>query len=449
VSKVTFDLDRMGAAAHQLYEVRTKMEALSARAAAIDPEGIHDPVMKDLLQAGARRFQLMAHGDGLELAACEHSVRGAMQRARDFDAPSKRPSRATRRHRPKPGGKVRPGGHGKHLGFPGNSASRQQMACWLASQAGAMGAPPELPVVCSLVENGLRNGLGGDATSTGLFQIQVGIHKVPPGFGSASGTLKDERWWTDHPDAQVKWFAAAAKGSAGQGRGPKTTGAEAVGEWAADLERPLARYRDRYRQRYDEAHRLVSNCHSSGGSGGSGGAHPAHPGHHPPGNGHRPVPGSSRRAALGARIDRNAAKMIGIENHPGAFARMQRNAGSSGHAPWCAAYAFNAVLRSGKHLKGLGWATVSTWVQAARNHQQGLSVVSAGEAKPGDLVAYDWDGGNDFSGQHSHIGVLDSDVANGAFKTIEGNTTTDAGISAHKVRNMHMAQNVIFIRVSP
>jgi hypothetical protein len=429
---ITFDLDRMRSAAHALYETRTRMEALSQRIGRIDADAVKDPAMKAYLSSGGRRLELMAHGDAGELAAVEHSVRGAMRRALAADAPSRRPSRAKVKHKPKPGGKVRAGGHGKRLPYPGHAAGQQQMACWLASRAGGMGVPPELLVSAALVESSLRNRVGGDASSTGLFQIQVSIHRVPPGFGSASGTLENERWWTDHPEAQLQWFGAHARAAAG-GRGVNTSGARAVGDWAADIERPAAKYRGRYAERYGDAHRMVGNCRSAGGP-------------HAPTR--RPLPGAAKRAALGARIDRMAERMIGIERHHDAFALMQRQVRSGGQAPWCAAFAYSAVLKAGKRLPGSGWAAVGTWVQRARARQCGLSVVPASEAKPGDLVAYDWNGGNNFWGGHEHIGVLDSRVRRGAFTTIEGNTTGNH-VSTHRTRTMAAAPNVVFIRVSP
>src|SRR5262249_9088754 len=149
-------------------------------------------------------------------------------------------------------------------------AGRQQVACWLAAHAGAMGAPPELVVSAAWVESGLQNLNYGDAASTGLFQIQTTIHPVPAGFGSASGRHQGKQWWADHPDAQLAWFANAVKATSGNGRGPHTAGAAAVGEWAADIERPAAEYRGRYAARYEDAQRLVRNCKDGGGRGGPG-----------------------------------------------------------------------------------------------------------------------------------------------------------------------------------
>jgi hypothetical protein len=120
--------------------------------------------------------------------------------------------------------------------------------------------------------------------------------------------------------------------------------------------------------------------------------------------------------------------------------------GSSGHVAWCAAYVFTAVRVSGKRLPGSGWAGVATWVRSAHARRNGLSVIPASEAKPGDLVAYDWDGGSDF-GVQAHIGVLESRVRHGAFKTVEGNT--NGGTSARRDRTTHTARNTVFIRVSP
>src|SRR6185503_9372155 len=60
-------------------------------------------------------------------------------------------------------------------GYPGDNASQAELAKWLAKQADAAGLPPELPVMASLVESGVKNLNFGDADSVGFFQMRVGI----------------------------------------------------------------------------------------------------------------------------------------------------------------------------------------------------------------------------------------------------------------------------------
>ena len=58
--------------------------------------------------------------------------------------------------------------------YPGNNASKDEIAKWLAKQADKHGLPPELPVMASLVESGVKNLNYGDADSVGFFQMRVG-----------------------------------------------------------------------------------------------------------------------------------------------------------------------------------------------------------------------------------------------------------------------------------
>ena len=58
--------------------------------------------------------------------------------------------------------------------YPGNDATKDELAKWLAKQADKHGLPPELPVMASLVESGVKNINYGDADSVGFFQMRVG-----------------------------------------------------------------------------------------------------------------------------------------------------------------------------------------------------------------------------------------------------------------------------------
>lgn len=144
--------------------------------------------------------------------------------------------------------------------YPGNGASKKELACWLAYQAKKAGAPGVLPVMCALVESTLSNHPGGDRDSTGFFQIRVSIHPVPPGFGGASGHLRGEGWWNDHPEAQAAWWINACR-AARRGtpsRNPNQDDAGRLGNWCQDIERSA--YPDKYRHQYDDAKRLLRGC---------------------------------------------------------------------------------------------------------------------------------------------------------------------------------------------
>ena len=71
-------------------------------------------------------------------------------------------------------------------------------------------------------------------------------------------------------------------------------------------------------------------------------------------------------------------------------------------------------------MPGGGWAAVATWVRNAEQGNNGLKIVSAEDARPGDIVAYDWGGQDDF-GADGHIGFLASTVKGGKFTALEGN----------------------------
>ena len=79
-----------------------------------------------------------------------------------------------------------------------------------------------------------------------------------------------------------------------------------------------------------------------------------------------------------------------------------------------------SLEQAGHKMPGGGWAAVATWVRNAEQGNNGLKLVSADEARPGDIVAYDWGGQSDF-GSDGHIGFLDSTVKDGQFNALEGN----------------------------
>ena len=79
-----------------------------------------------------------------------------------------------------------------------------------------------------------------------------------------------------------------------------------------------------------------------------------------------------------------------------------------------------SLAQNGHKMDGSGWAAVQTWVRNAEASKNDLQVVSADQARPGDIVAYDWGGQDDF-GSDGHIGFLKSEVKDGKFTALEGN----------------------------
>ncbi len=110
--------------------------------------------------------------------------------------------------------------------------------------------------------------------------------------------------------------------------------------------------------------------------------------------------------------------------------------------PWCASFVTWALAQSGHKMEGGGWAAVQTWVRAAEAGTNDLQIVSADQARPGDIVTYDWGGQEDF-GADGHIGFLASNVEGGKFTALEGNNQ-DAVMS---VPRQTTDANVKFLRI--
>ena len=134
--------------------------------------------------------------------------------------------------------------------YPGDDASRVDIASWMANRARDAGLPPELPIMAALVASGLQNLQTGDADSVGFFQMRVGIWNQGPYAG-----------FPEKPELQIKWFidqasavraARIAAGDVDFGKDPSHWG-----DWIADVERPAEQFRGRYQLRLAEARQLV------------------------------------------------------------------------------------------------------------------------------------------------------------------------------------------------
>jgi hypothetical protein len=137
--------------------------------------------------------------------------------------------------------------------YPGNDAPTAILAAWLAARAAAAGLPPELPVMASLVESGVKNLNFGDADSVGFFKMRLSIWNSGPYAG-----------FLENPELQIKWFIdqairvrelRIAAGDASFGNDPNQ-----FGEWIADVERPAEQFRGRYQLRLDEARALIRSA---------------------------------------------------------------------------------------------------------------------------------------------------------------------------------------------
>ena len=121
--------------------------------------------------------------------------------------------------------------------YPGDNATKAQIAAWMGREAEKRGLPKQLPVMASLVESGVKNLHFGDADSVGFFQMRVGIWNK----GDYAG-------FPEKPELQVKWFLDQAEAVKKQriAAGKSVTDPNQFGDWIADVERPAEQYRGRY-----------------------------------------------------------------------------------------------------------------------------------------------------------------------------------------------------------
>lgn len=140
---------------------------------------------------------------------------------------------------------------GKPVAYPGDDASAESFANWMANAAVAKGLPGELPVMAGLVESGLKNLNYGDADSVGFFQMRTSIWNK----GKYAGYLKN-------PDLQMQWFTDTAISVRNyyksNNKGDPAASSKTYGVWIADIERPAAQYRGRYQPRLADARKLVA-----------------------------------------------------------------------------------------------------------------------------------------------------------------------------------------------
>ena len=311
--------------------------------------------------------------------------------------------------------------------YPGDNAPREQIAAWMAAEAQKRGLPPQLPVMASLVESGMKNLNFGDADSVGFFQMRVGTWNQ----GDYAG-------FPDKPELQIKWFLDTAEQVKKQriAAGKSVDDPNQFGEWIADTERPAEQFRGRYQLRLDEANGLLKAAPPAAAAPAV--AEQAAAAVAPAGGG-----GSSLgAAALGIAQSQKGVREIGGANVGPQVDQYLASAGVAPGNPWCASFVTWSLEQAGHKMPGNGWAAVATWVQNAKQGSNGLKIVSPEDARPGDIVAYDWGGGNDF-GSDGHIGFLDSNVKDGQFTALEGNNNDAV---SQVPRHLGGGPNIVFIR---
>jgi peptidoglycan hydrolase-like protein with peptidoglycan-binding domain len=121
---------------------------------------------------------------------------------------------------------------------------------------------------------------------------------------------------------------------------------------------------------------------------------------------------------------------------------------STSNYAWCAVFVSWVARQTGattfrdSYVKG--------WVNKARAGQYRLSVTSS--PRPGDIVAFDWNGGSNFNDGNEHIGIVRTTTGStSSFTTVEGNTGKPGGGPDGvwvKDRGTGRGYDVVFIRVS-
>ena len=351
--------------------------------------------------------------------------------------------------------------------------------------------------MASLVESGVKNLNFGDADSVGYFQMRDGDLGQGRVRGLPGEARAPDEWFLDQAEAVKKQRIS---------RGQSVDRPEPVGEWIADIERPAEQYRGRYQLRLDEARGLLGSGRLGARRAGRRGrglllplrarpaaaaavAEPPKPKRGASGQfmavadaaskskkgasgtflaPQAPAGPASAVAAPGAvpgMVDAAAAQAPGTGSSSLGAAALQKaqtqlgvheqgtntgkevdeylaSAGVGPGNPWCASFVTWALEKAGHKMDGSGWAAVQTWVRNAEAEQNDLQIVSADQARPGDIVAYDWGKQDDF-GADGHIGFLASNVEGGKFTALEGNNQDQV---MRVPRDTDMA-NVKFIRI--
>jgi hypothetical protein len=132
--------------------------------------------------------------------------------------------------------------------YPGDDATRERIARWMARGAADRGIPHELPVMAGIAESGLRNLTG--ASFFGFF----GMHE--------SLNAGEYRGAPRNPDLQLRWFLDTAglvrQRRVAEGRPDPARDAASYGSWIADVERPAPENRSGYQPHLDEARALIA-----------------------------------------------------------------------------------------------------------------------------------------------------------------------------------------------
>ncbi|MFF3559457.1 peptidoglycan-binding protein [Streptomyces sp. NPDC002574] len=119
---------------------------------------------------------------------------------------------------------------------------------------------------------------------------------------------------------------------------------------------------------------------------------------------------------------------------------------STNNYAWCATFVSWVARQTGATTYRNSY--VSGWVKQARAGAYHLSVTT--NPQPGDIVAFDWNGGSNFNDGNEHIGIVRTVSGGSSFTTVEGNTGNPNGGKDGvyvKNRGTNLGYDVVFIRV--
>lgn len=129
----------------------------------------------------------------------------------------------------------------------------------------------------------------------------------------------------------------------------------------------------------------------------------------------------------------NAAKRIGYyapnDPNPGSEAGRYWTAkgkgawlsGPSRSIWWCMLFVSMCLDEAGQ-IGAIGGFSYNTDVTIRQARAAGCPFVSVGQARPGDVVIFNWDGGGT-----DHVGFVEKNLGSGWLQTIEGNTSSGSG----------------------
>lgn len=152
----------------------------------------------------------------------------------------------------------------------------------------------------------------------------------------------------------------------------------------------------------------------------------------------------------GSKIIEIASKEIGTTEDPPNSNRVKYNTWFYGkevsgpNYPWCGTYVSYVYDKAGMPLGNIGYtkgfAGCPTAVSTISKWGREVTIPEAG-----DIAFFDWDGDKKWD----HVGLFVTEIGNGIFSTVEGNTSLGNDSNGGKVmprQRRHIADRVKFVR---